>query len=70
MADGSDAAVVRAMDDGAPLVCEGYLHKLRGFFQTRRRWFRLTSEALAFYECVWDVTFSCVCNTPTLVRQG
>eukprot|EP00051_Salpingoeca_urceolata_P028049 m.484676 g.484676 ORF g.484676 m.484676 type:complete len:286 (-) comp23497_c0_seq1:150-1007(-) len=32
------------------LLCEGYLHKDRGLFRKRRRWFRLTRKTLSFYE--------------------
>eukprot|EP00051_Salpingoeca_urceolata_P001342 m.40220 g.40220 ORF g.40220 m.40220 type:complete len:277 (+) comp11343_c1_seq1:303-1133(+) len=32
------------------LVCEGYLRKIRGFAQNRRRWFRLTATTIGFYD--------------------
>ncbi|EGD80101.1 hypothetical protein PTSG_10374 [Salpingoeca rosetta] len=47
------ASVVLAM--GMPttkedeLLCEGYLKKIRGFAQNRRRWFRVTANHIAFF---------------------
>lgn len=34
-----------------PPLAEGYLKKIRGFFQNRMRYFRLTKDQFAFYSC-------------------
>ena len=38
-----------ALWDDRPIV-EGYLKKIRGFWQNRKRYFRLTAKYIAFYE--------------------
>eukprot|EP00050_Salpingoeca_kvevrii_P006256 m.288312 g.288312 ORF g.288312 m.288312 type:complete len:395 (+) comp11947_c0_seq1:115-1299(+) len=42
-------APLPAEDEDEILLCEGYLNKLRGIGQTRRRYFRLTNKRFAYF---------------------
>eukprot|EP00055_Hartaetosiga_balthica_P001836 m.2006 g.2006 ORF g.2006 m.2006 type:complete len:268 (-) comp1692_c0_seq1:64-867(-) len=44
------AFAMTSPSDDDHLICEGYLKKIRGFAQNRRRWFRLTQKYFAYFQ--------------------
>ena len=45
-----EGGVVPVYEEVGELLCEGYLVKLRGFARNRKRWFRVTTGTVSFYE--------------------